>query len=184
MRTISRANNGRVLVVGLVTAALLTLTTAPAFAHGAGESTDARVLVLEALSYMANQPTGFEDMAAEKIRDANDATEVEGVNMAMVRDAMIQMAAGNVSQSRTDLQTSMQPMGERATGTETGTTLMEDPLEPNTTWTTGQWLLAIGSLSIVLLGVVLAYLWRPEKTVHELRDEMLSKHLATAEAAR
>ena len=169
-----RSSGARLRALTSVAVAMLVvlLPAAPAFAHGGDESDQSRVLVLQALSYLANQPEGFADMAAEKVMDALDATDQNGVDLPMIQQAQKQLESGDISGARKLLQDSVAPLTVRATGEETGTTLVSDPLPGATAWSPGAWLLAFAAIVLILVGVALAYRWRPQQSLSSLRAQM------------
>src|SRR5262245_50600445 len=63
--------------------ALTLLVPSAAAAHG-DESNSAQVLVVDALAYLANQPDGYMDHVADKINDALEAPDTDGVDLAKV----------------------------------------------------------------------------------------------------
>jgi hypothetical protein len=155
--------------MAVVIAALATVVPAlPAAAHE-GDSDQARVLVLDALAYLANQPDGYVDDVTDKVGDALEAPDTEGVDLAKVRAAQASLESGDLTQVRADLQDSVEPLTERVTGEEPGTTTMLDPLPGRDGWTGGDTVLVVLSVLVLLAGVVLAIRWRPEESLHDLR---------------
>lgn len=72
-----------VLLAGLLTS----LPALPALAHGEEEGDPSRALVLQALAYLANQPDGYAEAVADKVADALEAPDKEGVDLAKVEAA-------------------------------------------------------------------------------------------------
>ncbi len=106
-------------LLGLVVAALLAgLIAAPiAGAHGEGESDESLVLVRQAIALLVNKP-GDLMAVKDKMNDGLEARHQEGVNLAMVRQAMdmmpgeqlgsdMMMSSGDMMQVRTLLEKSI-----------------------------------------------------------------------------
>lgn len=168
----TRPRRDRCVASGLAAAALVLLLAAPALAHGEGDSTESRVLVIDALSYLANRPEGFEDMVSDKIGDALDAENQEGVTLADVASAQRAFEAGDLARTRTLLQHSVQPLTGPVTGEETGTTVMLDPVDPSVDLTGLDGLLAALSAAAVAGGVVLAVRSRPRESIRDLNQTL------------
>jgi hypothetical protein len=167
-----RPRRDRRLASGLAAAALVLLPAAPALAHGEGDSAESRVLVIEALSYLANRPEGFEDMVSDKIGDALDAEDQEGVTISDVASAQEAFEAGDLTGARDLLQRSVQPLAGPVTGEETGTTVMLDPVDPSVDLTGLDGLLAALSGAAVAGGVVLAVRSRPRESIRDLNQTL------------
>lgn len=168
----TRHRGRRRVAVGVAAAALVILPAAPVFAHGAGDSTQSRVLVLDALTYLANRPAGYEDMVSDKIGDALEAPDQEGVNLDKVASAQKAFEGGNPGQARTLLQQSVQPLTEPVTGEETGTTVMLDPAEPTVHLSGLDGVLAALSAAAVAGGLVMAIRTRPTESVGDLKERL------------
>jgi len=176
----------RRLVVSLVAAiALLGALALPqaAVAHGEGETEEGYLLVQQALGHLAHD-TGSDgiELAMEKVDDALSTEDQEGVDVAKVEDGMQALEAGQVEQARALLQDSIQDAVTEqptATGYETGTTVVASAM-PGRSGLNGQdlgWLVA--SSAAVLLGLVLAYRFRPRDSVRELRTRLRTEGHAT-----
>lgn len=150
-----------------------------AFAHGEGETEEGYLLVQQALGHLAHDTSSDGiDLAMEKVDDALSTEDQEGVNVAGVEDGMQALEAGQVDQARALLQDSIQDAlanQPTATGYGTGTTIVTSAM-PGRAGLNGQdlgWL--IGSFAAVLLGLVLAYRFRPRDSVRELRNRLTSE---------
>jgi hypothetical protein len=163
----------RPAVTALLTGLILLLPAAPALAHGGGDSNQSRVLVLDALSYLANQPAGYEDSVTDKVGDALDAPDTQGVDLDKVAAAQQALKAGDMDQVRTLLQASLLPLTAPVTGEDTGTTTMLDPLPGHTTGTASTAALAGLSVAALLLGLGLARRWRPVESLAQLRRRVI-----------
>ena len=153
----------------LLTGLLVLLPGAPALAHGGGDSEQSRVLVLDALTYMANRPAGYMDAVTDKVGDALEAPDTTGVNLAKVESARQALERNDMMQTRALLQASLAPMAGPVTGEDPGTTTMLDPLTVHTTWAGSEAVLAALSLGAALTGLVLARRWRPDVSLRALR---------------
>lgn len=153
----------------VLTGLLLLLPAAPARAHGEGDSDQSRVLVLDALTYLANKPTGYMDEVTDKVGDALEAPDTAGVNLTKVKAAQRALKRNDMMQVRSLLQASLAPMTGPVTGEDPGTTTMPDPLTVHTSWAGSATVLAGVSAAAVLAGLVLAWRWRPSLSVRQLR---------------
>lgn len=173
-----------VAVVGLLAVLAPTQT---AFARDDEHETEqGYLLVQQALSHLAHDtsPTGI-DLALEKVDDALATQSQKGVDVAEVQRGMRALEATHVDQARELLQSSIGEALSRqpaATGYETGTTVVDSAL-PGRAGLTGQDLgLLIGSAATVLLGLVLAYRFRPRDSVRKLRGQLVGAEAAAAAA--
>jgi hypothetical protein len=151
-------------LVAFVIGCFAVLSAAPAFAHGGGDSNQSRILVLDALSYLANQTPHYADEAMAK--------DQSGVDMGPLTMAKQAMDAGQMMQARDLLQRSLQPMMGQVMGDESGTTMMLDPLKVSTNGGGSRGLLVGASALAVLAGLLLASLWRPPESLLKLRARM------------
>jgi hypothetical protein len=164
------------------------LAVAPANADEEGESDQSRVLVQQAIALIVNTPD--DEMAIEeRINDALKAPDTEGADLDMVKQAMTALESGNLNRTRSLLQTSIgagpylgegvppdvgETTGEPgqppyAVGEESGTTIVLDELGPGRDFDAGNVvLLALSGLSIAA-GLSLAWRYRPQGTVHQMR---------------
>jgi hypothetical protein len=162
----------RVVAVAALALAPVTLT-ATAQAHGDDETQEAYVLVQQALAHLAHDagPEGI-DLAMEKVNDALETEDQEGVDVAGVEQGMHALEAGDVDQARTLLQNSIadavagRPL---ATGYETGTSLVPPKLPGRGPLTGSDWLVLGISVGVAALGVWLSVRFRPSQSVSALR---------------
>lgn len=155
-----------------VTGLLLLLPAAPAFAHGGGDSDQSRVLVLDALSYLANKPSGYMDEATDKIGDALEAPDAAGVDLTTLKAAQQALKSNDMMRTRTLLQAALQPMSGAVTGEDPGTSSMPDPLTVHTGWAgSGVVSAALAAGVFVLAGLLLAWRWRPAVPLRALRAQ-------------
>ena len=163
-----------VSLVAVLAAAIL-LGAAPAGADEPGESTVASELVRQAIALIVNTPDNV-DAAREKVGDALEVDNREGVDIALVRQADEALAAGDLHQARILLEqsigarshlgaTDVEPIGEVSpdaptVGAEAGVAPILDPLD--TSDVDGGDAAAIGvGIAVALAGVLLAWRWRP-----------------------
>ena len=163
----------------LLTTALLfggLLSASPAWAHGNDETMEGYLLVQQALGHLAHA-TGSEGImpAMEKIDDALKAEDQEGVDVAELQQAKSALEAGQITQGRTLLQHSISQAISRfkpATGEQTGTTVVLNPLPGRGGLTNTDWGFLIVSIVLLLLGLTLAWFFRPPENIHELRQKL------------
>lgn len=159
------------VVAFVVSVWLAAFAAPPALAHE-GDSDQASVLVLQAIGIIVNKP-GDMDTIGDKVDDALKAPHKEGVNLTRVQAAKDVLDNGNMDQARTLLQQSLQVGGPmQATGEETGTTVVHDPLNPRGHLATGDWILLAISVLATLLGAWLAVRYRPPQSVRVLRRQL------------
>ena len=165
---------GRVAAVAVLMLLASPVLSAPASAHSEGETDVGYLLVQQALGHLTHDasPEGI-DLAMEKVQDALDTKDHQGVDVAQVRKGMDALEAGDVAQARMVLQDSIRRALSdlpAATGTETGTTVVVSEL-PGRSGMHGQdWLFLIASVAVGLLGGWLAFRFRPTEAVHDLRS--------------
>jgi len=168
-------------------------TARPAWAHGDDETTKAGELVRQAIALIVNTPK--DTMAIEdKITDALDSHDTEGVNVDLVKQAKDAFDAGDLHQVRALLEvsigaqphlsdTDVRPIGETAgpttgadteaavrlaTGEETGTNVAIDPLEARRHFDAGTWLVLMATFAVA--GVALAVWFRPPVSLRSMRS--------------
>lgn len=139
--------------------------------HG-GDSAEARVLVLNALAYLADRPAGFEEVVEDKIGDALEAPDTEGVDLEKVEAAHEEFEHGDLDATRTLLQDSLEPMMGPVVGNDPGTTIMLDPEKGQTDWGGGGAVIAGLSILLVVIGVVLAVATRPRDSIRALKSRL------------
>lgn len=161
-------------MVVVVALALAPMTwTAAAHAHGDGETQEGYVLVQQALAHLAHDtgPEGI-DLAMEKVDDALETEDQEGVDIAELRQGMKALESGQVDRSRTLLQESIAdalaglPL---ATGYETGTRLVPSELPGRGPLEGSDWLVLGLCIAVSGLGVWLSVRFRPHESVSALR---------------
>lgn len=172
MRTEKIGRWARRLGTALVTGLIVLLPAGPALAHGDGDSEQSRVLVLDALSYLANRPANYMDMTTDKVADALAAPDKSGVDLAKVKAAQDALMNNDMMQTRTLLQQSLSPLTGPVAGEDPGTTTVLDPLAVHPTWTGYEVTLAALSGASLLIGILLARHWRPTKRLRALRTQI------------
>jgi len=152
------------------------LSASSAWADEPGETTEGYLLVQQALGHLAHDTTsGGIAFAMEKTDDALSTEDQEGVDVAELQEAMAALEAGQAEQGRALLQRSISgaiSQLEPATGEETGTTVVLSPLPGRGSLTGGEWAFLAISLLLVFLGVGLAWRFRPQDNVHQLRRRL------------
>jgi len=144
-----------------------------AWAHGDGETEEGYLLVEQALGHLAHDTTHVGiALAMEKVDDALATEDQEGVDVPEVEQAMTALEAAEADQARDLLQDSIKQALEdqpAATGYQSGTTLVVPEL-PGRSGIGGQgWGFLLVSFALLLLGVGLAFRFRPQDTLADLR---------------
>lgn len=162
-------------LVVLLMGAWLAGVPAAASAHDDEEIDQASVLVLQAIGFIVNKPGDMDDIT-DKIDDALDAPEKDGVDMAKVQAAKEALDKEDMETARAQLQESLAsvPM-ESATGEETGTTVVHDALDTRGDVDLVDWVLLVLSALILALGAWLSVRFRPAESVRGLRRLLASK---------
>ncbi len=153
-----------------------------ASAHGGDPTTEGYLIVQQALGYLANEPgengtTG----ALMKIDEALAVTDQEGVAVPQLQQAKTALEAGKRDDGRALLQGSITEAlaaQKPATGEETGTTVMADPVSGRGPLTGGDWALLGLSLLVALAGLTLAVVLRPHQSLGDLRKLLSPRALA------
>lgn len=153
---------------------MLVVPSSPASAHGDDETTEGYLLVQQALGHLAHD-TSAEGiaLAMEKVQDALETKDQEGVSVAELQQGMAALEAGDAVHARTLLQDSIKvALAEqpRATGNETGTRLIIPELEGRSGFGGQEWLFLLVSVVAVVAGISLAYLFRPHDSIGVLRS--------------
>ena len=170
-----------VVVFGVLLAALSPASRA--WAHGDGETAEGYQLVQQALGHLAHDTghTGVMD-AMEKVDDALNTDDQEGVDVALLTRAQGALDADRVSEARALLQQSITEAVsglKPATGEETGTTVVLLPLRGRGGLTGQDWGFGSASLLLLVVGLALAVRFRPHDNLRQLR-----RQLAPAEPPR
>lgn len=175
----SLARLSAVALIGL----LATFASAPAaWGHGEGETTEGYLLVQQALGHLAHDTSmsGI-DLAMEKVDDALETDDQEGVDVAELERGMAALESGDVGQARTLLQDSIRQAMTAlppATAGQTGTHELAPELPGRPDLRAQDWVLLSASAVALVVGVWLAFLFRPRDTIRTLRTR-----LATASAS-
>lgn len=165
-----------VVLLGALTMAVL-VGAMPAAADEPGESTIAHHLVREAIALIVNTP-GNMDAVREKVGDALEVEDQEGVDIALVRQADEALAAGDMHEARALLERSIgarphvgasdvAPIGEvsehpMARGGEPGDAPILDPLDTSGIEGGDAAAIATGAV-LALVGILLGWRWRPSR---------------------
>ena len=188
----ARPRNLRCWVSGLVIAVITVVVSAPsASAHGNGESDVAGDLVRQAIALIVNTPDDHE-MIADKINDALNSTETEGVDISSVAKAKDALESGDLHTTRALLEVSIGaqphmtsaevlPIGETsgqpgapplATGSETGINVTTDALAAHRRFDAGTWAALVGLVALAGVGIWLAVRYRPPVSMRRLRSDV------------
>lgn len=170
---------GRSVLAALLVLLGLLAIPQPAGAHGGDETLEGYVLVQQALAHLAHDSSASGiDLAIEKINDAIAAPDHDGVAIPELTQAKVALVAGRVELARAILQDSIkQALADRppATGDESGTTSIVPELPGRTGLQTQDWILLAGSVVTLLVGIGLAFRFRPQDSVGELREQLLAR---------
>ncbi|UKA68453.1 hypothetical protein LFT44_08750 [Arthrobacter sp. FW306-05-C] len=151
---------------------------APASADMADASSEGYLLVQQALGHLVHDPAEVGPVL-EKIDAALAAPDQEGLSVSELQQAKDALQAGSTAQGRALLQESITvalSTLKPATGDQTGTTVVLDPLPPRGPLTGSDWGFLTVSMLAVLTGLVLAFVFRPQENVRELRLLLVWKH--------
>ncbi len=163
------------LVVGLVLS--MGVVVAPAWAHGGdGGAVEGYVLVQQALGHLAADPgpKGVA-MAEAKVGEMLSGPDQDGVDVAMVGQAQAALSAGQTAVAQQRLQQSItDAVGQLkpATGEQTGTTVVGEPLAGRAAVTGLGWTFGGASLLLLVAGVGLAVWFRPAENMAQLRRRL------------
>ena len=154
------------------------LLASPARADEPGETTVGYVLVQQALGHLAHDTSGLGiELATEKIDDALATADRDGVDVNELQRAKTALEAGQVSQGVALLQRSIAAAVSQlppAVGEETGTKIVLSPLPGRSGLTGTDGLLLAVSVLLLLLGVGLAWYFRPRDNIAELRRKLVA----------
>ncbi|MFC5175105.1 hypothetical protein [Nocardioides taihuensis] len=168
------------LVVLVSLGLLLPLAVAPpTWAHGDGETTEGYLLVQQALGHLAHDTdmSGI-DLALEKVGDALETDDQDGVDVALLLDGKTTLEQGDVLRARDLLQNSIQDALHDlppATGNQTGTREVVPELAGRTELRSQDWLLLLGSVAVLIVGAWLGYRFRPRDNVRALRSRLTTE---------
>lgn len=141
-------------------------------------SSEGYLLVQQALGHLVHDPADI-GPALEKIDAALAAPDQDGVAVAELQQAQAALQAGNAAEGRALLQGSIEAALSTlkpATGDETGTTVVLDPLPSRGGLTGADGAVLTVSVLAVLTGLWLAYVFRPHESIRELRLLLAWKH--------
>lgn len=148
----------------------------PVRAHEEGETAEGYLLVQEALGHLAHDASmsGIE-LATEKVDDALETGDQEGVDVTLLEQGRSALDAGDVDRARALLQESIQgatAMLPSATGSQTGTHEITPGLQGRPDLRAQDWVFLTFSVVALLLGAWLAFLFRPRDTIRTLRSRL------------
>lgn len=167
----------RVVALLAVLPTAILVGAVPAAADEPGESTVAHHLVREAIALIVNTP-GNMDAVREKVGDALEVKDQQGVDISLVRQADKALAKGDMHEARALLERSIgarphrgtsdvAPIGEvsqhqMARGGEPGDAPILDPLDTGDIDGGDAAAVAVGA-TLALLGLLLGWRWRPSR---------------------
>lgn len=164
----------RFTITAAATLFALFTVTAPASAHGDDETTEGYLLVQQALGHLAHDASSVGiDLAMEKVQDALDTEDQEGVSVPELEQGMAALEAGDVPQARALLEGSIKTALAAlppATGNQTGTTTIVPELAGRSGFGGQDWLFLLASIVSIVAGVWLAFLFRPHDSIGVLRS--------------
>ncbi len=174
------------LAVGLFLAT--SMSVGPAWAHGGADGAEeGYVMVQQALGHLAQDPSPQGVAAAEaKIQEALSATDQEGVDVTIVREAQAALTAGQTEVAQQTLQKSIADAVAQlkpASGEQTGTTVVGEPLPGRGSLTGTDWTLGAVSLLLLVAGVGLALRFRPADNLARLRRGLIASPATGADPA-
>lgn len=148
----------------------------PASAHGGDETTQGYLLVQQAIGHLAHD-TGASgiDLAMEKVNDALETEDQEGVDVAELEQGMAALEAGDGVRARQLLQDSISEALVSlppATGNQTGTHQVDPELSGRADLRSQDWALLASSILVLLLGLWLTYVFRPHDNIRTLRARL------------
>ncbi len=175
---------------------IVVLTMAPpAYGHSGDESSEADVLVRQAIALIVNTPR--DKMAVEdKITDALGDKVTTTVDLKLVAKAKTELAKGDIHTARAYLEASVgarphtevghlhpilvtarplvksevQAAVDRATGAESGTNVAIDGLPSNRKRDAGTWVALVSMITIMSGGVALAFRYRPPVALRDFAE--------------
>jgi hypothetical protein len=135
-------------------------------------------MVQQAISYLVNQPgaTGTAQ-ALVRVDNALAAKDQDGVDVATLQQAKVDLKSGNADTARPLLQKSISEATaalKPATGEETGTTTVVPPFHGTVALSGTNWLLLILSMLVAVGGAILVYLLRPKENLRALTADILA----------
>jgi hypothetical protein len=176
----------RAVAVAVVGILALFIVAPPASAHGGDETQEGYLLVQQALGYLANEPETGVDLAMEKVDAVLAAADQEGVDIAAVKQAKTAIEAGQVDQARQLLQGSIAEalkMLPPAIGEQTGTTVVTAELVGGSDLAGRDAGFLVVSVILFVVGVWLAFRFRPTDNIGDLRRQLTASHLGPATAS-
>lgn len=169
----------RTALVAVLAVLLTVMAAGPVAADEPGESDESAQLVREAIALIVNTPGDMEGIE-EKVVDALEAPKQEGVDLDLVQQAAALFPTEDMHEVRALLERSIgaQPhMGSRdplpigetrgspgmgmATGAQSGTDVVIDPLAPDRSLSAVDWLGLGGLVALAVIGGLLALRFRP-----------------------
>ena len=166
----------------LISAALVVLgsllAVPPASADEPGETDVGYLLVQQALAHLAHDASAEGIAAAlEKVGDALETDDQEGVDVPTLERAMDALEAEDIDEARGLLEESIvealhdQPT---ATGMESGTTIVRPELPGRSGLAGEDWGFLVTALAALVLGAWLTFRFRPRDSVRVLRTRLAS----------
>lgn len=178
---------GRLLTILAVTLFGSFAAVSSASAHGGNETQVGYLLVQQALGHLAHDTSAEGiSLALEKVDDALNAEDQDGVALPVLKEARTALQDGEVGRAQRLLQDSISHAVQNlppATGIQTGTTIVMPELPGRSGLGAQGWSLLAASLLVLLLGTWFAFRFRPQETLRTLRTR-LAAATAADESAR
>jgi len=168
-----------------------TIVTAPAvLAHGGESIPSSSEAVRQAIAYIVNDPRNM-DAIKDKVGDSLEAEDTTGVNLAVVKQALVAVEANHMMQARTLLEraigarsdmagTDMRPILQvprgsssvsLAVGEDTETSVVTDELPGRGGLTGADITLLVLAALMAVAGVLLSVRLRPPDSIRTLRRQ-------------
>ena len=165
------------LLAGLALLLGATLVTgSPASADEPGETHEGYLLVQQALGHLAHDTSAEgREVAMEKVSDALETDEQEGVDVPTLERAMAALEAEDVEGARSLLLDSIaEALHDRppATGMDSGTSIVRSELEGRSGLAGEDWGFLAAALGALLLGAWLSVRFRPHDSIRVLRTQL------------
>ena len=165
------------LLAGLALLLGATLVTgSPALADEPGETHEGYLLVQQALGHLAHDTSAEgREVAMEKVSDALETDEQEGVDVPTLERAMAALEAEDVEGARSLLLDSIaEALHDRppATGMDSGTSIVRSELEGRSGLAGEDWGFLAAALGALLLGAWLSVRFRPHDSIRVLRTQL------------
>lgn len=174
------------LTAGVTLVLLGSLVSAsPASADEPGETDVGYLLVQQALAHLAHDSSpGGVEVAVEKVADALETDDQQGVAVPTLEKAMSALEADDIEGARSLLQDSIadaQHNQPAATGMDSGTSVVRPALEGRSGMAGEDWGFLAAALVALLVGAWLSLRFRPHDSIRALRAQLAGDTAATSQ---